>query len=441
MWIVCRSQAVFGVVFGKHSGEQDAKADLVCYTVAMQTNSPSPIPTPVLSCHAQRSDPRSDPRRDQHRDPRSDQHNDQHRDRRAGRRGWRSHTNAWGVLFLCLSLYFFGNGSGGSVWADSATDTFPCMFDDPIGCRRQCENNNAEACYVLGRTYSDGAVVASDPAQALALYEKACMGGSGNACNALAWRLQNTDRNQATLLYTLSCDLGSGKGCHNGALLQRSAGNSKEAKQLFRQGCQQGFAPSCRQLDAAERNQASSTSPQIIQQLQKDCAVHEKQACYDLGLTYALGDGVVKDMQQAILYFDTACQMGSSSACRDLGDALIDGKSAAVDSERALQVWQRGCTLGSAASCNHAAGLLLLRKDEVAASFLYQRACLAGYSASCYQAGRLAESASKTSGVTGSTADRGKTPRSMSIAARFFYMGCGKGHRESCEAFAGMKLP
>lgn len=425
MWIVCRSQAVFGVAFGKHSGEQDAKADLVCYTVAMQTNSPSPIPTPVLSCHAQRSI----------------QCGAQRDTRRGTQRGRTSALHMLGALFACLSLYFFGNGSGGSVRADPETPTFPCMFDDPAGCRRQCENGNSEACYVLGRTYSDGAIVASDPALALSFYEKSCMGGSGNACNALAWRLQNTDRNQAILLYTLSCDLGSGKGCHNGALLQRTAGNSKEAKQLFRQGCQQGFAPSCRQLDAAERNQASSTPAQMIKQLQKDCAVHEKQACYDLGLTYALGDNVVKDMQQAILYFDTACQMGSSSACRDLGDALIDGKSAAVDSERALQVWQRGCTLGSAASCDHAASLLLLRKDEAAASFLYQRACLAGYGASCYQAGRLAESASKTSGVTGSTADRGQTPRSMSVAARFFYMGCGKGHRESCEAFAGMKLP
>jgi hypothetical protein len=100
--------------------------------------------------------------------------------------------------------------------------------------------------------------VAADPARAAALYEKACNGGSGWACGALAnqklMRNAPDDPVAAAGLLRKGCDAGDPASCGVlAALHEIGKGVEKraaEARALHEKACAAGYTPSCDRLKA-----------------------------------------------------------------------------------------------------------------------------------------------------------------------------------------------
>ena len=79
---------------------------------------------------------------------------------------------------------------------------------------RGCTLGSAKACGVLGNLAVDGRGVAKDPARAQQLWQRACDGGDGSACQSLAIRAEDAGEiAKAMELYDLGCERGEPRSC------------------------------------------------------------------------------------------------------------------------------------------------------------------------------------------------------------------------------------
>jgi TPR repeat protein len=127
-----------------------------------------------------------------------------------------------------------------------------------------------------------------------------------------------------------------------------------------RQGCQQGEAAACHAaaLDAFYRPSAPATDRAAFEFFKKACAAGYAPSCNGLGVLYAQGRGVAKDLARAAhLYYD-ACAAGASTGCEHLAEALQRGTGIAEDAaaarrarERARCITQKPAADRAPASC------------------------------------------------------------------------------------------
>jgi eukaryotic-like serine/threonine-protein kinase len=158
------------------------------------------------------------------------------------------------------------------------------------------------------------------------LFEQACAGGSGEACDYLGLIFTKgagvrIDNSKAALFYELACNAGEGTGCSElGYRYLNGIGvpiDYTRAVNLSRKGCDSGS---------------------IV-------------GCENLGLLYARGDGVPKDDQQADALWAKACDKGVSRGCGHLGQMYLQGRGVPRNIQKARDLLGKGCSLGDQRAC------------------------------------------------------------------------------------------
>jgi serine/threonine-protein kinase len=158
---------------------------------------------------------------------------------------------------------------------------------------KACAGGSGEACKDLGILYHDGNGVGQDLPRAAALFSKACSTSAPMGCNNLGVMYHNGDSvgqddTRAANLYSQACNAGDALGCTN---LGNSYWNGKGVLH-----------------DDARAAALYSRA----------CDSSNGAGCSSLGLCYLSGRGVGKDYDKAKQYFATGCKMGNSWGCDQL---------------------------------------------------------------------------------------------------------------------------
>ncbi len=160
--------------------------------------------------------------------------------------------------------------------------------------KKECSENNYDACYQLALQYNLGEFVQLDEGEALKFYEIACDNGDVIlACiNAGAMYLNGTsatvqNMNKSFNYLTKSCpnNVENGIGCANLALMYYHG-----------RGTKQSFAKAADLFD-------------------KSCELGISLGCHNLAILYSNGKGVPIDLDKSLELVEKACSMGDETAC------------------------------------------------------------------------------------------------------------------------------
>ena len=155
---------------------------------------------------------------------------------------------------------------------------------------KACTGGSGEACKDLGNLYRDGGGVPKDGSRAAAFYSRACDASNGLACTNLGVMYANgngvaKDDTRAAALYSKACNANDALGCTNlGSMYWNGRGvphDDSHAAALYSRAC--------------DANNAI--------------------ACSNLGLCYGTGRGVGKDPDKAKHFFMQGCGLGNQWGC------------------------------------------------------------------------------------------------------------------------------
>ena len=298
-----------------------------------------------------------------------------------------------------------------------------------------CQNDGAEACYILG--YFN--------AQAIGIEE---------------------NKIKAEELFTQACQLELGKGCSNQALIQLDRASEFEQAQnvvaLYQKGCELGGADSCRWLGqhfeeglGTERDEAKAA-----QYYEMACTSYHPEACDKLGLLYSEGRGVLEDSTKAEALFEKACKAenpfscynlaaifetqkppnlekarsllskscvyGSGRACFTYGLWQEKGKGGSADPISSLQSYGKACNLNYAPACLNGGIIAYQNNSAEQAAALYDKGCQLGELGACASFGFLLETGE---GVAKNT----------SLAKQYYQQSCNAGDEKSCQRFVQLQ--
>ncbi len=162
------------------------------------------------------------------------------------------------------------------------------------------------------------------------------------------------------------------------------------------------------------------------------CEVLKNQgSCVNLGIMFANGTGVPRDLGKAATLFQNACNGSVGAGCEHFGLALLTGQGIQTDQNRAADIFKKGCDLRNAESCNRLA-LMASRgqggpKDSVKASQFFEKSCNLGDAFGC---GNFANHLATGDGV----------PQDIAKAATLRKQACDKGDNQACRALQASGL-
>ena len=228
--------------------------------------------------------------------------------------------------------------------ASRLSDQQQCQLNVPAACTRLglnhkqidlfslgCDLGDAEGCYLWGVNAGD-----NNPRARLA-YRQACDFGNSLACTNLGWMMQfghggNMDEDEAMRQYRKGCD-GTGcsppnnVGCNNLARMFAARNDHKASTPIFREVCGRtplndedgrAIARACSLAGTAalfgqgiQRNIAEA-----VTLMEKGCTANDSFGCYNLGTMYERGEEVKADKPRAIDYYRKACVHGDGEACQ-----------------------------------------------------------------------------------------------------------------------------
>jgi len=193
--------------------------------------------------------------------------------------------------------------------------------------KRACEGGFGYGCWSLAQAMTGGSE--SDVEDQIALYDKGCKLGSGEACDSLGV-LASVSRNyfydadlqEAARYYDWACALEEPTGCYNLATAYAKGEgvdvNVAESARLLYRGCRLDDARSCMHLGAlvetgGEGFPASPASAPVY--YAQACALGDMDGCVDLGVCFRDGVGTKRDEARARATFAKACDKGDGTAC------------------------------------------------------------------------------------------------------------------------------
>lgn len=178
----------------------------------------------------------------------------------------------------------------------------------------RCERGDALSCFRLGWLAWSRSETPAERAAAIAIYERACEAGVGDACAYLGVALTGADQRDAQRqAFGRACELQSATGCAHLAY-DHASGNG------------------------VPRDEALATTLYV-----KACDLGDAKGCYNVGLMYAEGRGVERDLARAARAYDEGCRNGSTMACTNLGWFVQHGTAGAIDEAAAIELYRRGC--------------------------------------------------------------------------------------------------
>lgn len=156
-----------------------------------------------------------------------------------------------------------------------------------------------------------------------------------------------------------------------------------------------------------------------IQTLTQQCEANNGKACHALGYNYDFGEGVTKDVNLAIKYYEKACNLKFS--CNNLANIYYEGKGVARNEAKAAEYYAKGCDLGDGSNCGSAGAHYLANTQRFLTAKKYlEKGCNLKDGTSCHNLGVLYATGQ------GVKAD-------MVMAKRYYRKACNElGFKASC---------
>ncbi|MFO0594340.1 MAG: tetratricopeptide repeat protein [Myxococcaceae bacterium] len=198
-------------------------------------------------------------------------------------------------------------------------------------------------------------------------------------------------------------------------------------------GCQKGVAAACTNLGLkyATGNGVARDLVKAKALYEKACDGHDAVGCNNLSNLLA-GDPTT--LPRALELLASACSLGAGVACGNLGGRALLGLGVPQNLARAKELLERGCALDAADACHnlgvaHEQALFGGKVDFRTARELYAKGCELGGVKACVNLGMIYEHA------------RG-VPRDLKKAAGLYELGCtravGGDDLMACNDFANM---
>jgi len=180
---------------------------------------------------------------------------------------------------------------------------------------------------------------------------------------------------------------------------EEKRGNLSQAIEDYKKGCQLDDGPSCFSLGvifalgkgvSRDMEEAKEYFKKSRPLTEEQCKKGDGRACTDLGLIYQQGLGIDRDLGKAKELFSRGCQLQDSAGCVDLGVLCIIGLEIPKNPEKAKELFSRGCQLGSSAGCGNL-GIMYFKGDGVEKNFqkaldYFQKGCKLGSPINCERA-------------------------------------------------------
>jgi len=132
--------------------------------------------------------------------------------------------------------------------------------------------------------------------------------------------LRNKNYSKALKYLKKSCRAQEAYGCYAlGNVYSRGMGtirgNASLSHQYFIKGCNYGNWDSCYLINVGKYDASFKDYAKAKQVFISDCKNNNGEACASIGIMYALGHGVAKDVYKAKPYIQKACRLGFEGAC------------------------------------------------------------------------------------------------------------------------------
>ena len=266
-----------------------------------------------------------------------------------------------------------------------------------------CDAGDLSACKGLGDAYLKGDGVGRLDAVAQMLYEQACEGDHGAACEALAGLYDApqfpsmADFEQAyTRAFTKACDLGTLTACAQLARLVKSGSTLTEpdperAMQIADRACRSGGDDACLLQSEFLRQDGRSDADYALGMALLDTLCRKGSPVPDAdsrspqinacrAALEELDGAAVPDERLIDEYLRSACNSGVAYQCKRAGDRAYRGASGEPDVARAQQFLNEACRIASF-WCDTAAA--------IAEAPDYQASCQIGVKAACFELGKI----------------------------------------------------
>jgi TPR repeat protein len=130
-----------------------------------------------------------------------------------------------------------------------------------------------------------------------------------------------------------------------------------EAAPLFEQACAGGIGEACNHLGFMHENGngVALDNSQAIALYSKACMANYVLGCFDLGVMYEHGRGVPQDEAyvRAAAEYSIVCDANGGAGCSNLGNLYWHGGNGLVkDNEKARLYLTKGCSLGNQWGCD-----------------------------------------------------------------------------------------
>jgi len=125
----------------------------------------------------------------------------------------------------------------------------------------------------------------------------------------------------------------------------------------------------------------------LVVESRKACDLNDAKSCTNLGIAYAKGFGVTKDIAKAASLYKKGCDRGSMVGCYNLAGAYSEGIGVKRDIKKAFQLLHKACQGNEMTGCFHL-GIryqhgLGVTKSKVKAAASFKKSCDGGNADAC----------------------------------------------------------
>ena len=197
--------------------------------------------------------------------------------------------------------------------------------------RKAAEQGDASAQFNLGNAYDEGEGVTEDKAEAVKWWRKAAEQGNAGAQNNLGWAYSNgegvtKDKVEAEKWYRKAAEQGNIRAQKNLGALYKAKKDYENAIYWYTKAAEQGDATSQFNLGLLYNNRKSATPTEAAKWFHKSAEQGNADAQLYLGFMYEKGQGVTKNVENAITWYQKAAEQGNATAQSKLGDIYREKK-------------------------------------------------------------------------------------------------------------------
>ncbi|MET0339777.1 MAG: tetratricopeptide repeat protein [Polyangiales bacterium] len=163
---------------------------------------------------------------------------------------------------------------------------------------------------------------------------------------------------RALSLFVQACHRGDPYACDEyGQQLSRKPEQLRQSATYFERACVGGVGNACLTLLERARDERAVDADRVQELLDRACRAGEAQSCVELGDALREGMTAPPSTSQAALRYRTACEAGQLSGCMRLAELTAVGDGVTQDLRRASELYGRVCGAGLQLACERASSL------------------------------------------------------------------------------------